>query len=652
VSSDIVIAGTILPKRGRRPAGSVAMTNGARQKRHRQKDTAERLRCLAVLDMETDPFDNDQGDKHPFCAELYSDQFGSIVIWDEDHDLLIEKLYAAISALPDAYTIYAHNGGMFDYMFMIHKLRGIVKFKGRAIMSARIGNHELRDSLHILPEKLAAWKKDSFDYAKMRKRVRNRFRDEILSYLHSDCIYLFDFIRRFTKEFGLKISIGQAAFTELKKLHKIEPIKETMDSALRAYFLGGRVECIAGRGIFESRTWQKPYRLYDVNSMYPFVMAKLKHPVGREYLWRPGLPDHNTVFLDLTCKSYGAFFLHDDDGGLKVADNETGRFNVTIWEYQAALELDLIENVEIHWCIDNLKRVDFSSFVIPMYERRQQTKSILSLKQGTPHELEEVKKEGIFLKYLLNNAYGKCAQNPRKYQEYCYTDHNEKPEPEWFDFLKGADDETIHLYSYPVERSLHADVWARPNPGYRFHNVGTAASITGAARAVLLRARAHAIDPIYCDTDSLICRELQHQELSETELGAWKIEETFDRVIIAGKKTYLCEVAGRGDGQADRLKVRSKGVDMRVRPVRSDGFEECNPTEDQWRQANRETWQRYEQLLDDQIITILNRAPTFTKIGEQRYITRRVRATAPLKGRLIDGTSRIQNRTGKLPTLR
>jgi hypothetical protein len=53
-------------------------------------------------------------------------------------------------------------------------------------------------------------------------------------------------------------------------------------------------------------------------------------------------------------------------------------------------------------------------------------------------------------------------------------------------------------------------------------------------------------------------------------------------------------------------------------------------------------------LLDDQIVAVVNRAPTFTKIGEQRYITRRVRATAPLKGRLIHGSRSIQNRTAIL----
>src|SRR5580700_86581 len=638
--------GTIPVKRGRPPIGERAATPAELQRKYRAVKRVDRLKYIAVLDMETDPFTDDQNEIKPFCCEIYSDQFVAIVIWDECYETLIEKILAAIEALPDHYTIYAHNGGKFDYMFLVHKLRGIVRFKGRSIMSAKIGNHELRDSLHVLPEKLSAWKKDRFDYSKMLKQNRRKFRDEILRYLHSDCVYLFDFIKRFTKEFGLKSSIGQAAFAELKKHYKIAPIKETMDSALRPYFLGGRVECIAGAGIFESVKQREPYKLFDVNSMYPYVMAQFKHPVSPNYVWHRGIPNENTYFIDLTCDSYGAMFSRLDTGELDSGDVLQGRFFTTIWEYNTALKYSLIENVKINWCVDNSDCTDFSKFIRPMYERRQETKAIMEcLKksgQDQATEFEELKKENIFLKYLLNNSYGKCAQNPRKYKEYFYTDHGRKPDAEWLAFLNGADDKTIHEYSMPVERSSQFDVWARPNPGHRFNNVGTAASITGAARAILLEAMQNSTDTIYCDTDSIICRTL-NAPISETELGAWKIEETFEAVIVTGKKTYCCAVTGKPDGAEGRLKVRSKGVDLRTRPVRN-GFEPLEPTPDEWRIANAATWQKYLEILDGKEIVTVNRAPTFNKIGSQQYLTRRIRATAQLKPqRQLNGARRIQD---------
>ena len=78
-------------------------------------------------------------------------------------------------------------------------------------MAARIGKHELRDSYHIIPEKLANWKKDDFDYSKLARGNRKRFRDEIIRYCINDCAYLLDIVKSFVGTYGLKLSIGQAA---------------------------------------------------------------------------------------------------------------------------------------------------------------------------------------------------------------------------------------------------------------------------------------------------------------------------------------------------------------------------------------------------------------------------------------------------------
>jgi hypothetical protein len=269
-------------------------------------------------------------------------------------------------------------------------------------------------------------------------------------------------------------------------------------------------------------------------------------------------------------------------------------------------------------------------------------------------EYEETKKENIFLKYLLNNSYGKCAQNPRKHREYCYTDHGRMPDGEWFGFLDREnytnEDEyknANHEFRLPVETCQQFDVWARPSPGRRYNNVGTAASITGASRAVLLEAIQNADDPIYCDTDSLIARNLGNVEIDHKKLGAWKIEETFDEVIITGKKTYCCSVAGKADCEESRLKVRSKGVDLRVRPLDRWGLTKADGDPDEWRLANAATWKRYLDILDGQIVSVMNAAPTFNKLGAQSYLTRRIKATAPQKQRGFYGQSRRGHAVGK-----
>ena len=150
----------------------------------------------------------------------------------------------------------------------------------------------------------------------------------------------------------------------------------------------------------------------------------------------------------------------------------------------------------------------------------------------------------------------------------------------------------------------------------RFYNIATAASITGAARSVLMRAIADAVDPIYCDTDSIICRRLgPNQTLSDTELGAWKVESTFDELLICGRKTYGAKVSGLPDSHPRRIVIKSKGV-------------------------SGVTWRDLETMLNDELISKTMQGPTITarpgKRGQQYYVTRSIRATAPIGQSLIN----------------
>lgn len=609
----IVIEGRPRLARGPKPyVENAGLSKPQKQRSYRQRKGETKKRHIAILDMETDPFDDKlRSEILPFVCELYSDQFAPIVIWDENFDVFIIKLTACIEALPDAFTIYAHNGGKFDFMFLVSKLRGIVKFKGRAIMSARIGEHELRDSLHILPEKLAAWKKDHFDYSKMTKKNRNIYRTEILAYLHSDCVYLFDIVKSFVDTYGFKISIGQAAFGELKKSYTVSRVTEQTDEFMRRYFFGGRVECLQGRKHVDC-AGNENYKMFDVNSMYPAVMANYKHPIGNSYNWRRGNPSGDTFFIDVECRNRGAFVKRLGDGEISSPNCYDGRerFYTTIWEYNAALKYNLISDVEIVGVVDCLESSSFDKFIIPTYNERLLVKAKMGeIQLSRPMDYfeipdwQEFKKRDLFCKYLLNNSFGKFAQNPRKFKEYYYTDEGDAPPPDWFDDISP---EYLHETGMPVERCAGFAVWAKPSPGRRFNNVGTAASITGAARAVLMSAIQGAIDPIYCDTDSLIARDLTGVEIHKSKLGAWDLEEQYDEIIIAGKKLYACKVRGFPNGHDKRIKVRCKG-------------------------APGATWGDFEKMMQGEIIQKINPAPTLTRTGKQYYMKRNIRATAQIK---------------------
>lgn len=625
------INGLVVP--GRRRLIGVGETP-VKRFRHRKK--ADRERCLAILDTETDPFDREtKAVVFPFLAVLYSDQFEPIIMWEDDKAKLIARILEEIKRLPEAYTIYAHNGGKFDYMFFVDQLRGEVKFKGRGIMRAEIIGtddkgqelrHELRDSMHIIPQPLAGWKKEKFDYEKNLKKHRHKFRDEIIRYCISDCRYLLQIVRKFVERNSLKLSIGQAALSGLREEYKFECLGELMDSKIRGvhfdtrdkenygrptgkgYFYGGRVECFQGRGVFAG-----PLSYIDVNSMYPSVMVDFKHPIGKNYTFRSGVPDDYTAFVRVQCRNAGALICRNDVGETTSRISE-GEFFTTIWEFDAALELGLISDVRILQCVDCDNFSDFSRFVLPRYEGRIAAKQRLSdfEKQGITDksnhpECDDIRLTDTIIKFETNNAYGKFCQNPRRQARNCLTDAESYPATgDWG--IAPRFKSTSQNYAIWERKAYRWDetdaryIWDAPP---RFYNVGTGASITGAARAKLMRAKTRVEYPIYCDTDSMICRGIGDLDIDVKKLGAWKLEKTFDEVVIAGKKEWAAKVAGLPDGHKDRTIIKTKGVD---------GV----------------TYAEMIEMAGGAKITKTLKAPTMDRYGNYKYLTREIGPTVPI----------------------
>jgi hypothetical protein len=539
---------------------------------------------VAVLDTETNPFDAATEAKvYPFLAVLYFGDREPIIIWDNDWRQLVDKLVIAIRNLPGRYIIYAHNGGRFDYMFLVHHLRGEVIFKGRGLMSAKIGRHQLRDSFHILPEKLKnVGGKDDIDYALMLPAARNKPNNRrlIIDYCLADCRYLYDAVMAFRKRFGGPLTIGQAAIRELRRVYKrCENLDDETDHYLRSYFFGGRVECLR-YGMVRGN-----FNLFDVNSMYPFVMSRRLHPIGREVYINDKIREGRTAFITLRCRNNGALVARAFDGSLTTSVRE-GIFNTTIYEYETAIRHNLISDIEIISTVEFRYFSDFSKFVDPIYAERQERKRELddAIRVSDDARIKTLRYDVLFAKLLLNNAYGKFAQNPRRFRNYLITEPDWMPPVEWGEFPEVSE----NGYS----------IWSKPNPEFRFNNVGTAASITGAARAYLMDTMATARDILYCDTDSLICTDLGGNSFCDPyELGAWDREARISTFIGNGKKLYAYETMP----DAKRV-IKAKG---------------CNAV----------TWQDMIDVSNGQEIAKIMAGPTLYKDGTQEYITRRIKQT-------------------------
>jgi hypothetical protein len=471
----------------------------------------EAKKRLAIVDCETDPFAPDFLIK-PFAIGFETDD-RYIDFWGDD---CVKQLFDYLDTLDERFIIYAHNGGKFDFYFFLEYLAQNTSpriINGR-LVQVFFGKHEFRDSYAIVDIPLAKFQKDEFDYAKMRREVREQHKEEIRKYLRSDCGNLFQLVREFHSRFGDKLTAASAALQVLNSFHGFEKITcETIDEKFREYYYGGRVQCFETGLLYPSPG--KKFRVVDRNSMYSSAMCEALHPISATYELNDEI-NENTDFATVVARSAGALPQRAENGSLDFP-HTTGRFFATGHEIRAGIETGTLEILSVESAWEFARKSSFSEFVNYYYPLRQQAKR------------DKDKLADIMYKLVLNSSYGKFALNPRKFKSWKLT-IGEVPEP-----LASED--------YPDGWTLHSQtgdifIWERPSPRRGgFYNIATAASITGAARANLLRNLALSDRPIYCDTDSIICENFRGS-LSETELGGWKIEADGDLAAIAGKKLY------------------------------------------------------------------------------------------------------------------
>lgn len=478
---------------------------------------------FATLDIETTPF---KAGRLPvplaagiYDGEKYTDFFGTQCV-EEMADYL---------RMREPLNIFCHNGGKFDFHFFAEHLYNPIKIIGdRIAQTGFCGSHTAYDSYAMIPVPLSAWKKDDFNYSLLEFDVYRYHRAEILRYLESDCKNLYEMVDEFIKSYGRRLTIGAAAFNELKARHEIEPTDERHDSIYRPFYHGGRVQCFRGTGIFDG-----DYRLLDVNSLYPSVMKNYNHPLGKEYFYASadiinpktkkitrdvrGGGGKNVYFFAGVVRDRSRF------GALpRVVETTPGNTRITFAPgtyYTLATSHELqaaAADVEIQKC-ERLFVAGYSQNFAKYVDDFTAIK-IRAEKNGDTGQR-------TFAKLFLNSAYGKFAQNPLNFYDYFIWRPGESFDDELWECWQKLAGGAIKIYR-------------RPSTAHIYNDVAVGASITGAARAELYKGISHAANPIYCDTDSLILSGDFRGAVHPTKIGAWKCEMSATRAAIAGKKMY------------------------------------------------------------------------------------------------------------------
>lgn len=499
---------------------------------------ARRSRKIYALDCETDPFKEGRIPA-PFIWGLFDGE-------NFEHFGTAAEVVARLER--ENCIVYAHNGGKFDYHYLrdyINSDEPIMLIGGR-LAKFRIGEAEFRDSMNLFTFALASYQKDSIDYALMEPGVRDEpnNRAEIIKYLRSDCVNLWELLDKFFRDYGKSLTQAGAAMRIWSKMSKLEPPRSTerQYAEFRPYYYGGRVQC------FERGHALADFNVMDINSAYPFVMLS-DHPFSADASIENHLPhesEWHQIFVTLDGVSRGALpWIDESNAARKLIfpdDEKTVRtYHITGHELKAAMETDALTIVRIRSIRRFPITVNFTDYVQRFYELRKEAKA-----RGD-------KAQDLFAKIFLNALYGKFGANPSKYQEYRLT-HVEQlgdySADAWLESCRWGE-------RFLLQRKISEDK-------QRFYNIATAASITGAVRAHLWRSLNQCSGLLYCDTDSIAARDTSRLATGPA-LGQWKLEMSCKEYAIAGKKNYAFRASDdwrTANPTAKEWKIASKGTNL------------------------------------------------------------------------------------------
>ena len=516
----------------------------------------------AVADCETDSFCGEN--INPFIWGLLDSDGHYQVFWSTPE-------FTDYSRASNIKWLYAHNGGKFDWFFpeIISEFEEgkIMLINGR-LAKAKIGKTELRDSFLCLPVALAKFgEKDDFDYSildkKHSKDRAGKNKNKIEKYLKQDCVALFNAMERFTTLYGFALTQSGAALKTWEAMGgEKRRYGKKHDNEFRQFFYGGRTEVFKYAAGVEGR-----FELWDIKSSYPDSM-RAQHPCGQNYYCTS---DYRNVsgasFWELKAVSRGALPVKTKTGTSFPNSEVPNTFYCTGWELQAGLDTGTLDIIKAVGLIPE-KFESMSPYVEKFYAEK-----LAAEKSG-----DIIGRE--LAKVFMNSCYGKFGSNPDEYRDYKIIKAGERS-GDWLPHVDCGEYEIVQ----------------RDSAQKQYYDVAMAASITGHARAKLWRAICAADNVFYCDTDSILCEQLNGQKIGK-ELGNWDLECVVNKIWIAGKKCYALEKEN-GD-----YKIAHKGVsrlDVEIEDIK--------------------------RAAEGEIVEIIKSAPSMSVAGVQKFFNRKIKRT-------------------------
>jgi hypothetical protein len=425
----------------------------------------------------------------------------------------------------DGYTIYAHNGGRFDFLFILERILKITNTfemmeRQSAIINIRSGlskcNISFADSYALLPAKLidltktfdVEHKKIEFDVTGHNSKKDRR----LLKYLENDCIGLYEVLEKFRQQKFIenpKLTIASQALDTFKNRFCRNEILQMPfqfeDDIRRNFYVGGRVEMY--------KCYGENLNYYDVNSLYPYAMNQ-PMPCGEVKPTRTYKKGY-IGFYHVKIKNMPQLYISP----LVVKKHVTEEYNKNFYvngEGQYCISSAMIEYLQSEFnCRIQIESGFYfmeqqnllSEYVDYFYKMKNDNKG----KDATLYYLS---------KLFLNSLYGKFAQK-RKKDVVTFWNKNLK----------------IFKTFYPDLSLVMVERFSQN----KFILPALASYITELARIHHFKLMNVAPNKMYyCDTDSLVSSH-NYGKYVGTELGKLSYDGCFDEGVFLSPKSYALQ---------------------------------------------------------------------------------------------------------------
>lgn len=384
---------------------------------------------------------------------------------------------------------FAHFGGRYDMNFIFDHVRNREDIKtsfycaGAMVLGMTLEKNDYRaklcDSFRLLPASLrdlgkafnVQHQKTEYDFQAMA------YGKELLEYNEQDCRCLYEVLESFFEQTGIR---SETFATQSLKVFRKDFQKEVLwqpheyiSRFVRQSYVGGRTE-IFKRG-------SSNLNVYDVNSMYPYVMLQ---PLPVRYVAESRI-------------------LREDWYGFVYAKVRIPDIYIPVLPVRREKLYFPIGIIEGVWSTEELLHSQYSGVeILNIYQGYYfETTTVFEGYIRTLYEQKRNAGEPLrsIAKFLLNSFYGKFGQNPVKKM---YVTDKDAP---YGSFPILTPDGNLSGFSYYERHSKAA---------YLLPHLSSA--VTSKARLVLAdRLNTHAY---YCDTDSIFTEQTMP---TGKELGEW-----------------------------------------------------------------------------------------------------------------------------------